>query len=205
MIRYPDRSIIDTLFPTMIERRRGAETTAPALVHVWGFMGTGEPGDASAAGVAEFWSDSAPTTAGSPILDIAGRMMSGMGGQLWGFGLACRITANLVVREIRNPPEVTTAAKPDEPRDGSNAEEVWVATIFDARGGEYTRMQYVHLPDLEPITWDSDTLDKRSTTRDWMDRVENGIISAHIWAAALTLDANRNRSVLQQLERRLLR
>jgi hypothetical protein len=204
MIRYPERSVIDALFPAMIARRRGVSAIDTALVHLWGFLGTGEADDGNVAGFAAFSPDDTPTTAGSPILDIATRMMTGMGGGLWGFGLAYRTLADAVVRYTDSPAETTSTAQPDRLQDRCTTEEVWVATIFDARGREYTQVQYVHMPGLEPMAWDSDTLDERSTILDWFERVDKGVISAHVWAAAVALDANRNRSVLEELEHRLL-
>ncbi|MGW5730172.1 hypothetical protein [Nocardia beijingensis] len=197
-IRYPARSVIDILLPAMITRRSGAPTSDTGLVHIWGFTGTGDDDSTSAAGFAEFSPNDSPTVAGSPILDIAGRMMTGMHGRLWGFGLAHQAAADAVVHGIHNEPDTSTTA-PD-----STPEEVWAASIFDARGREITQLRYVHLPELEPITFDSDTLDRRSTIHDWIDRVQTGVISAHVWAAALALDAQRNRAVLAQLEQRLL-
>ncbi|MER7453718.1 hypothetical protein ABTW96_25920 [Nocardia beijingensis] len=197
-IRYPARSVIDILLPAMITRRSGAPTSDTGLVHIWGFTGTGDDDSTSAAGFAEFSPNDSPTVAGSPILDIAGRMMAGMHGRLWGFGLAHQAAADAVVHGIDNEPDTGTTA-PD-----STPEEVWAASIFDARGREITQLRYVHLPELEPITFDSDTLDRRSTIHDWIDRVQTGVISAHVWAAALALDAQRNRAVLAQLEQRLL-
>ncbi|MFI5541309.1 hypothetical protein ACIA5H_33490 [Nocardia sp. NPDC051900] len=202
-IRYPARSVIDILLPAMITRRSGAPTTDIGLVHIWGFTGTGEDDSASAAGFAEFSPNDTPTVAGSPILDIAGRMMAGMNGRLWGFGLAHQAAADAVVHGIDNQPDPITSS-PDGPEESSTTEEVWAASIFDARGREITQLRYVHLPELEPITFDSDTLDRRSTIHDWIDRVQTGVISAHVWAAALALDAQRNRAVLAQLEQRLL-
>jgi hypothetical protein len=200
-IRYPARSIIDTLLPAMISRRSSAPVTDLGLVHIWGFTGTGDDDTSSAAGFAEFSPDDSPTVAGSPILDIAGRMMAGMHGRLWGFGLAHRAAADAVVHGTDNRSDTTTSTPPEEP---STTEEVWAASIFDARGRETTQLRYVHMPELEPITFDDDTLDQRSTIHDWIDRVQTGVISAHVWAAALALDAQRNRSVLAQLEQRLL-
>ncbi|MEU2105174.1 MULTISPECIES: hypothetical protein [unclassified Nocardia] len=197
-IRYPARSVIDILLPAMITRRSGAPTTDTGLVHIWGFTGTGGDDSASAAGFAEFSPNDSPTVAGSPILDIAGRMMAGMHGRLWGFGLAHQAAADAVVHGIDNEPDPGTTSP------NATTEEVWAASIFDARGRESTQLRYVHLPELEPITFDSDTLDRRSTIHDWIDRVQTGVISAHVWAAALALDAQRNRAVLAQLEQRLL-
>ncbi|MEU2041929.1 hypothetical protein [Nocardia niwae] len=202
-IRYPARAVLDMLLPAMITRRSSAPSLDTGLVHIWGFTGTGEEDSASAAGFAEFSPNDSPTVAGSPILDIAGRMMAGMNGRLWGFGLAHQAAADTIVHGIDNQPDMPTAPA-DELEDPSTTEEVWAASIFDARGREITQLRYVHLPELEPITFDSDTLDQRSTIHDWIDRVQTGVISAHVWAAALALDAQRNRAVLAQLEQRLL-
>ncbi|WP_159846840.1 hypothetical protein [Nocardia sp. CY41] len=202
-IRYPARSVLDMLLPAMITRRSSAPSLDTGLVHIWGFTGTGEDDSASAAGFAEFSPNDTPTVAGSPILDIAGRMMAGMHGRLWGFGLAHQAAADTIVHGIDNQPDMTSAS-PDGSEEVSTTEEVWAASIFDARGREITQLRYVHLPELEPITFDSDTLDRRSTIHDWIDRVQTGVISAHVWAAALALDAQRNRAVLAQLEQRLL-
>ncbi len=203
-VRYPSRSTIEALLPAMIARRSSAPAIDPDLVHVWGFTGTGENDAASAAGFAAFSPGDSVVTAGSPILDIAGRMMTGMGGRLWGFGLAHRAAADAVARGIDGDTAEATTPPPSGPPGPSSAEEVWAATIFDARGREFTQLRYVHLAELEPITFDGDTLDQRSTIQDWIDRVEAGVISAHVWAAALALDADRNRAVLGELEHRLL-
>ncbi|MBF6330215.1 hypothetical protein [Nocardia transvalensis] len=201
-IRYPERAIIDSLLPAMVERRSAVLTAAPALVHVWGFTGTGGAEEINAAGVTEFSPDDAPVVAGSPILEIAARMMTGMGGRLWGFGLAYRSLAEATVREVGGAAQSESTARL---QDRPTAEEVWVATIFDARGHEYTQLRYLYLPDLEPIGWDADTLDRRSTIDDWFDRAYRGIVSAHVWAAALALDATRNHTILGQLQRHLRR
>ncbi|WP_174189668.1 hypothetical protein, partial [Nocardia barduliensis] len=195
---------IEALLPAMIARRSSAPATHPDLVHIWGFTGIGENDAGSAAGFAEFSPGDNITTAGSPILDIAARMMAGMNGRLWGFGVAHRAAADAVAHAIEGDADEAATRHPSAPPGPSTAEEVWAASIFDARGREFTQLRYVHLAELEPMTFDGDTLARPGTIRDWIDRVENGVISAHVWAAALALDADRNLAVLGQLERRLL-
>ncbi|MGF6882550.1 hypothetical protein ABIA39_001492 [Nocardia sp. GAS34] len=202
-IRYPDRSLIGTLLPAMSDRRSGAPADDTALVHVWGFTGTGRPDETNAAGFTPF-SPGESRTEGSPILDIATRMMEGMGGRLWGFGLASRTVVEAVHRELDETdtsggPRVSVS-RPLAARTGLAAEEVWAATIFDGRGREYTRIQYLHLPDLEPIIWDDDTVPQSAA---WIDRMAAGVVVAHVWAAAMALDATRNHGVLEHIQRKL--
>ncbi|WP_043738881.1 hypothetical protein [Nocardia asiatica] len=203
-VRYPARPTIEALLPAMIARRSSAPATDPDLVHIWGFTGIGENDTGSAAGFAEFSPGGTGATAGSPILDIAARMMAGMYGRLWGFGLAHRAAADAVAHGIDSDADEAVARPPSGSPGPSIAEEVWAASIFDARGREFTQLRYVHLAELEPITFDGDTLEGPATVRDWIDRVATGVVSAHVWAAALALDADRNGAILGELERRLL-
>jgi|GEM_PF-6826995 len=202
-IRYPDRSLIGSLLPAMVERRSSAPESDTALVHVWGFTGTGRPEETNAAGFTPFSPDETPNE-GSPILEIATRMMQGMGGRLWGFGLASRTVVEAVHRELDDSEDpagpTVSVSRPSRPINGPDAEEVWAATIFDARGLEYTQLQYLHLPDLEPIVWDDDTMPQSAN---WIDRMSQGVIVAHVWAAAMALDADLNRDVLEDIQRKL--
>jgi hypothetical protein len=207
VIRYPDRSVVDSLLTTMITRRSSAPDAERELVHIWGFTGTGRSGEHNAAGLTPFNPDEIPDTEGSPILEIATRMMEGMGGRLWGFGLAHRTLSEAVSRDIGHSEggpsraKSITVRRPSNPVVGPNAEEVWAATIFDARGHEYTYLQYLHMPELEPILWDDDTL---SETADWIDRIAQGVIAAHVWAATMALDAVGNEAIVADIQRRLL-
>lgn len=202
-IRYPDRTLIGTLLPAMVGRRSSAPADDSALVHVWGFTGTGRPDETNAAGFTPFSPDDAPGE-GSPILDIATRMMTGMGGRLWGFGLASRTVIESVHRELDDTADprkpTVTVSRPARPVTGPDTEEVWAATIFDARGREYTQLQYLHLPELEPIVWDDDTMPQ---VAGWINRMAQGVIVAHVWAAAMALDARRNHGVLDVIQHRL--
>ena len=202
-IRYPDRSLIGTLLPAMVGRRSSAPAGDNTLVHIWGFTGTGRPDETNAAGFTPFSPEDDPSE-GSPILDIATRMMEGMGGRLWGFGLASRTVIEAVHRELDDTADpgkpVVSVSRPVAPITGPSAEEVWAATIFDARGREYTHIQYLHLPDLEPIIWDDDTTPQSAG---WIDRMAEGVIVAHVWAAAMALDSTRNHGVLDDIQHKL--
>ncbi|WP_159930203.1 MULTISPECIES: hypothetical protein [Nocardia] len=57
---------------------QGSPTTDASLVHIWSLTGTVEDDAGNAAGFAEFSPRDVITTAGSPILDIAGPMMAGI-------------------------------------------------------------------------------------------------------------------------------
>ncbi|WP_433525633.1 hypothetical protein ACQPZ2_12210 [Nocardia pseudovaccinii] len=84
-------------------------------------------------------------------------------------------------------------------RERPTADEICAATIFDACGREYTSALYIHMPELGPTVWESNTLDGTDSIRAWIDRFDEGTVSAHVWVATIALDPDRNRNVLNRL------
>ena len=58
---------------------------------------------------------------------------------------------------------------------------------------------YAHLPELGLTGWHEDTLEDSASTGEWIRRFEAGVVSAHVWAAAVTQDPTRNRAVVHRL------
>ena len=198
-IRYPRRSTLDVILPAMMAKRCAEMAHNPKAaksVHLWGFAAVD---NVSTHDIGYLPVDLDAGTTGSPILDAAGQLISRIPGRLWGFGLSYWAIGELLSGSESIPEDLLADAAAGRLRERPTADEICAATIFDARGREYTSALYIHMPELGPTTWESNTLDGADSSRAWIDRFDEGIVSAHVWAAAIALDPGRNRNVLSRL------
>jgi hypothetical protein len=203
---YPrPATIMEAILPMMMAKRSidmVREASAARTVHLWGLASTdAKPATGVAYTVVNL--DSGPL--GSPIIDAAEGLLIRLGGrQVWGFGLACWMVGELFTGDdaVPNggvPDEVLRAMAGGPLKDRPTAEQLCAAMGFDARGRAYHSIRSLHMPELGETSWQENTLENDASTDAWIGRYYAGAPSAHAWAAAITRDAARNRSVLQRL------
>ncbi|WP_157110887.1 hypothetical protein [Nocardia anaemiae] len=198
-IRYPRRSTLEVILPAMMAKRCAEiahDPKAAKSVHLWGFAAVDNE---STHDIGYLPVDLDTKTEESPILDAAGQLISRIPGRLWGFGLSYWAIGELLTGTESIPEDLLADAVAGRLRERPTADEICAATIFDARGHEYTSALYIHMPELGTTAWESNTLDGAESIRAWIDRFDLGVVSAHVWAAAIALDPDRNRNVLSRL------
>ncbi|WP_454195612.1 hypothetical protein [Nocardia sp. Marseille-Q1738] len=194
-IRYPPDTIIDALLATMLAERRAAEADPDAdALHFWGFASTDDPATQETAHTVIVLD---PDAERSPILDSAEWLIHRFPGRLWGFGLAYRTIGEMFTGPGGVPDDAIRAATSGRLHERAGADEMCAATIFDARARTYTSLTYTHLPELGPTpTWVNDT---RTNTDTWIELFDQRVVAAHAWAAAITLDPDRNHAAIARL------
>ncbi|ATL72524.1 hypothetical protein CRH09_39835 (plasmid) [Nocardia terpenica] len=193
---------MDAILPAMMAKRSidmVRDASAARTVHLWGLACT----DANtASGVAYTVVDLDSDPVKSPILNAAAGLINRLPGrQLWGFGLACWMVGELFTGNGEVPEGALRAMAEGRMKDRPTADELCAAMVFDARGRSYNAVMYVHMPELGVTSWHDDTLEDSASIDEWIGRFDAGVVSAHVWAAAITQDATRNRAVLQRLRR----
>ncbi|WP_280404550.1 hypothetical protein [Nocardia brasiliensis] len=202
--RYPRRStIMDAILPAMMAKRSIdmlRDASATQTVHLWGLACTD---DDPASDVAYTVVDLGPAALRSPILDAAAGLINQLPGrQFWGFGLACWMMGELFSGADGIPVDALRAMTDGPMKDRPTADELCAAMVFDARGHSYNAVMYVHMPELGITSWHHDTLESGASTDEWARRFDAGVVSAHVWAAAISQDVNGNRVVLKRLRQR---
>ncbi|WP_067468673.1 hypothetical protein [Nocardia amamiensis] len=194
-IRYPPDTAIDAILATMMaERSRDVTDADVDSIHFWGFACTDKPGTQETAHTVIVLD---PDAERSPILDAAEWLIRRFHGRLWGFGLAYRAVGEIFAGPGRVPDEAIQAAMAGKLHERAGADDMCAATIFDARARTYTALTYTHLPELGPTpTWINDT---RTDTDTWIELFDQRVVAAHAWAAAITLDPDRNHAAIALL------
>ncbi|MGQ4599248.1 hypothetical protein [Nocardia sp. R6R-6] len=194
-IRYPPNATIDALLATMMAEF-STESTNPGLdtLHFWVFAGGNTRTTQQTAHTAIVLD---PDAERSPILDAAELLIRRFMVRLWGFGLAYRTIGEMFTGPGAVPPDAIRAARASRLHERAGADEMCAATIFDARGLSYTALTYTHLPELGPTpTWTNDT---SANTTAWIELFDQRAVAAHAWAAAITLDPDRNHAAIARL------
>ncbi|MBF6302739.1 hypothetical protein IU459_35180 [Nocardia amamiensis] len=194
-IRYPPDIEIDAILARMMAER-SSDVTDPDVdsIHFWGFACTDQPGTQETAHTVIVLD---PDAERSPILDAAEWLIRRFPGRLWGFGLAYRTIGEMFTGPGGVPQEAIQAAVAGRLSERAGADEMYAATIFDARARTYTSLTYTHLPELGPTpTWVDDT---RDNTDAWIESFDRRIVAAHAWAAAITLDPKANHAAIARL------
>ncbi|MEU7628517.1 hypothetical protein AB0C34_00835 [Nocardia sp. NPDC049220] len=194
-IRYPPRATIDALLTAMMAERK-ADTADPNIdtVHFWGFASADNLMAQETAHTAIVLD---PDAERSPILDSAAWLMRRLSGRLWGFGLAYRTVGEMFAGTDGVPEDAIRAARSGRLNERAGADEMYAATIFDARAWSYTALTYTHLPELGPTpTWINDT---RKSTDSWIALFDQRAVAAHAWAAAIALDPDGNHATVARL------
>jgi len=200
-LSYPRRTtIMNTILPAMMAKRSidmVRDASAARTVHLWGLACT----DANtASGVAYTVVDLDSDPMQSPIIDAAAGLVNRLASrQLWGFGLACWMVGEMFTGNGGVPEEMLRAMAGGPMKDRPTADELCAAMVFDARGRSYNAVKYVHMPELGVTSWQDNTLKDSASVDAWIGRFDAGVVSAHVWAAAITQDATGNRTVLQRL------
>lgn len=198
---YPRRTtIMDTILPAMLAKRSidmVRDARAPRTVDLWGLACT----DVNiATGVAYTVVDLDSDPVKSPILDAAAALINRLvGRQLWGFGLACWMVGEMFTGNGAVPEEMLRAMAGRPMKDRPTADELCAAMVFDARGRSYNAAKYVHMPELGATSWQDNPLEDSTSIDTRIARFDAGLMSAHVWAAAITQDPTRNRAVIRRL------
>ncbi|WP_194817964.1 hypothetical protein [Nocardia sp. XZ_19_385] len=198
-IRYPPRSEIDRILPILMAKRIFARVEEPPelkLVHLWA-LASDDTADQHLAWLPVDLDVAADGP--SPILRAAEQLSLQSPTRLWGFGLAYCSVGELFLGPEGPPQDAVHAAYEGRLRERHTADDICAATIFDARGRAFNCAIYTHMPELGPTNWDDNTLKAAKQTQTWIRHFHLGVISAHVWVAALALDPDRNRNLLKRL------
>ncbi|WP_040781760.1 hypothetical protein [Nocardia pneumoniae] len=191
-IRYPPNATIDALLGTMMAERGNDLDTD--VIHFWGFASTDHPANQEAAHTAIVLD---PDAQRSPVLDAAEWLIRRFHRRLWGFGLAYRTIGEMFTDPGGVPHDAIQAATTGTLHERAGADDMYAATIFDARGFTHTSLTYAHLPELGPTP--TSVNDTRDNTDAWIELFDRRVVAAHAWAAAITLDPETNHAAIARL------
>ncbi|WP_156959840.1 hypothetical protein [Nocardia sp. BMG51109] len=184
---------IRSLLITMLAAR--AQDVSPIhTVHVWGFACSDlDAGEGREVGRIVLVPEQIGRT--TPVLDWGEQLCRRMPGT-WGFGFAYFGWVEAFDPEHPIPEDLRRAFDEGRMTERPEAEQVYAAHVFDARGMSYASYLPAHSSGLDVVTDDDDTRDR---VDDMVALFRDGSLCAEVWATALTLDSAGNADVLERL------
>ncbi|WP_107661196.1 hypothetical protein [Nocardia suismassiliense] len=187
---------IDAQLAEMMAVRRASfshERPASKTVHLWCFGRDQE----SALHIAHTPADFTGDTERSAIWEMTAQLSARIRSRAWGFGLAFCAMGELLHDAKSIPDDLLREVNTDRLRVRPLADLLCAATIFDARGRKFCSAGYIHASERGPTSWQNDTLDGQQTIDTWLSHLRADIVTAQVWAAAVSLSPDQNLAVVR--------